>query len=116
MGGEAYTLKQLVSLLPGSDDPAEAERIARQLRHWTAMDLLTPTGEKHTGTGVSRRYSEHEARKAAILLQMAYNEGMTMFQLLTPESRTNFLSPRSEEIDGYPAPVSAIVINLTRLF
>ena len=48
-----------------------APRLARQLRHWTALDLLATIGGKRTGTGVSRRYSLDEVRKAAILVELS---------------------------------------------
>jgi hypothetical protein len=44
------------------------------------LDLLTPAGRKHTGTGVSRRYDPDEVRKAAILAELnRYHLPVTMF-------------------------------------
>ncbi|HWI25466.1 MAG TPA: hypothetical protein VN668_00760 [Stellaceae bacterium] len=71
MSEPAYTLKQVVSLLAPANDPGAPARIARQVRHWTARDLLAPLGGKRTGTGVSRRYTADEIRKAAILLELS---------------------------------------------
>lgn len=39
--------------------------------HWANADLLTPIGEKHTGTRVSRKYDLDEVRKAAILRELS---------------------------------------------
>jgi hypothetical protein len=66
-----YTLNQLVSRLSVGGGKEEAARLARQLRHWTSSDLISPLGEKHTGTGVSRRYTADEVRKAAILVELS---------------------------------------------
>jgi hypothetical protein len=153
-----YTLKELVSIvMPPSDSDAVA-RVARQVRHWTALDLLKPLTSKHTGTGVSRRYSADEVRKAALLVElshyripapvledgfetfapdwpkgeawraavagntavffyMAYNEHLTTFRLVPADAVITVLQPvpnprREPAFDM----VSAIVVNLTRLF
>src|SRR4051794_37184763 len=71
MALDTYTLKEVAAVLCASGDPAEVERIARQVRHWTVADLLHPTGKKHTGTGRSRRYTADEIRKASILLELS---------------------------------------------
>lgn len=71
MGAPTYTLKQVVSILAPAHEPEAPGRIARQVRHWTARDLLAPVGGKRTGTGVSRRYAADEVRKAAILLELS---------------------------------------------
>ncbi len=71
MSDNPYTLKQMVSILAPAGDSKAAPRLARQLRHWTALDLLAPIGGKQTGTGVSRRYGLDEVRKAAILVELS---------------------------------------------
>ncbi len=71
MSETTYTLKQMVSILAPAGDLDVAPRLARQLRHWTALDILAPIGGKRTGTGVSRRYSMDEVRKAAILVELS---------------------------------------------
>lgn len=71
MSETTYTLKQMVSILAPAGDLDAAPRLARQLRHWTALDILAPIGGKRTGTGVSRRYSMDEVRKAAILVELS---------------------------------------------
>lgn len=67
-----YTLKEIATLLSPSDDAETVEKLARQIRHWTNLDLLCPIGKKHTGTGISRRYDLDELRKAAILVELAH--------------------------------------------
>ena len=67
-----YTLKQLVSTVAPAADREALSRVARQVRHWTALDLLTTLTAKNTGTGVSRRYSADEVRKAAILVELSH--------------------------------------------
>lgn len=71
MGELTYTLKEVVVLLSPQGDKEEHNRLARQLRHWTMLDLLSPEGKKHTGTGVSRKYGAREIRKAAILQELS---------------------------------------------
>jgi hypothetical protein len=66
-----YTLKQIVAILAPAGDAEAAPRLARQLRHWTARDILVPMDGKRTGTGVSRRYGLDEVRKAAILVELS---------------------------------------------
>lgn len=56
-------------LVPGGDDAAMA-KMMRQVRHWTALDLLRTAGPKATGTGVSRVYDENELYKAVILEEL----------------------------------------------
>lgn len=68
----SYTLKEIANLLSLSGETEEVDRLARQIRHWTSLDLLVPIGKKHTGTGVSRRYDVSELRKAAILAELAH--------------------------------------------
>lgn len=71
MATTTYTLKQVASVLVPSGKPDEVRRVARQLRHWTALDLLKPVGTKRTGTGTSRRYVAQEVRKAALFLELS---------------------------------------------
>lgn len=56
-------------LVPDGDEAALA-RMMRQVRHWTALDLLRTAGPKATGTGVSRVYDEDELYKAVILEEL----------------------------------------------
>lgn len=71
MSERLYTLKEVVGFLRRSRDAGEEAKIMRQVRHWTASDLIPTAGKKHTGTGVSREYSAHEVRLAAILLELS---------------------------------------------
>jgi hypothetical protein len=71
MDDPTYSVKEVAAHIAFRGDPDEIRRIIRQLRHWTNCDLLIPAGNKHTGTGVSRRYDRHEIRKAAILLELS---------------------------------------------
>lgn len=159
MKGETYTLKQVAELLSPDGDEEARSRIARQVRHWTTLDLLTPVGRKHTGTGVSRRYAADEVRKAAILLelnqyhlpvtalseadwsenfplsaewqvaikgkrpvflQLALSHDLLSLQIYEDQPRHNILIPRPDVKRNADRdkmlPVSAIVINLSRLF
>lgn len=67
----AYSVRELVDLVAADDDEAGKLRLLRQVRHWTNEDLLTPIGQKHTGTGNARKYGADEVRKAAILRELA---------------------------------------------
>ncbi|GEM_PF-2138406 len=70
MSDRTYTLKEVVAAIRWLYGRDEAARFARQLRYWTNLGLISPIGKKHTGTGVSRRYSADEVRKAAILAEL----------------------------------------------
>lgn len=72
MSERLYTLKEVVGFLCQSEDAGEEVKIMRQVRHWTASDLIPTVGKKHTGTGVSREYSAHEIRLAVILLELSH--------------------------------------------
>lgn len=71
MNQPTYTLKEVAVLLSAEGDLESVEKLSRQIRHWTSLDLLSPIGKKHTGTGVSRRYDLHEVHKAAILTELS---------------------------------------------
>lgn len=71
MSAASYTLKDIALLLSPAGDAETVEKLARQIRHWTSLDLLQPLGKKHTGTGVSRRYDHYELLKAAILSELS---------------------------------------------
>jgi len=78
MAESQYTLKQVVAAIAPHAEPAEREKTARQVRHWTLLGLLVPLGAKHTGTGTSRRYGPLEIVKAAILRELSrYGVGVT---------------------------------------
>jgi hypothetical protein len=66
-----YELKEVVAILARSATPDEVNRILRHVRHWTSMDLLTPAGDKYTGTGNSRKYTAEEIRKAAVFEELS---------------------------------------------
>lgn len=71
MSNETYSVKGVAERIAFRGDADEVRKIIRQVRHWTNADLLTPVGEKHTGTGVSRQYDADEVRKAALLLELS---------------------------------------------
>ncbi len=158
MDQRSYTLKELVEIITPGADAATRSRIARQIRHWTATDLLAPIDGKNTGTGVSRRYDADEVRKAAILaelanyrvpttlldpgfadfsdtwpenphwakaisgrraiyLQFAFSDDNLSVQIAPRDATATILDPKPGlDTSRERSPVSAIVINLTRLF
>ncbi len=65
-----YTVKDVASLI-GQTPERDVEQLIRQVRHWTACDLLTTIGDKEPGTGRSRLYDAHQVRKAAVLAELA---------------------------------------------
>jgi hypothetical protein len=71
MNAPSYTLKDIALLLSPAGDAETVEKLARQVRHWTNLDLLQPLGKKHTGTGISRRYDHHQVLKALILSELS---------------------------------------------
>lgn len=96
MATDAYTLKQLVETIAPAADADETLRTIRQVRHWTASDLLEPIEGKSTGTGISRRYSADEVRKAAILHELAhYRVPVPVLEDSFPQAMVNYL-PSSE--------------------
>ena len=66
-----FTLKEMASLLVEAGAPDGVSKIMRRIRHWTNEDVLKTIGQKHTGTGISRRYSHHELEKTAVLIEAA---------------------------------------------
>lgn len=71
MSSELYTLKEMAEILSSAFPNENTEKCGRKIRHWTLMDLLSPHGKKHTGTGVSREYTFGEILKAAILMELS---------------------------------------------
>ena len=71
MSEKLFTVKDLAFMLAPPGEPGEYAKIMRQIRHWTNCDVLKPLGSKSTGTGVSRVYDLHGARKAAILVELS---------------------------------------------
>jgi hypothetical protein len=67
---ETFTLKHLAKAVYPAGSDREQDQFMRQVRHWTACDLLRPVGGKNTGTGVSRRYTASDIRRAAILAEL----------------------------------------------
>lgn len=68
---QLFTVKDLARMTALSSDEETVAKVMRQIRHWTNHDVLHPFGPKSTGTGVSRVYDEHGARKAAILVELS---------------------------------------------
>lgn len=64
------SVKQFARVLIPGGDAAAIAKMMRQVRHWTALDLLCTAGPKATGTGVSRVYDEDELFKAVILEEL----------------------------------------------
>ncbi|MEP0521434.1 MAG: hypothetical protein ABJO09_06440 [Hyphomicrobiales bacterium] len=64
------SVKYFSRLLVPDGDEAALAKMMRQVRHWTALDLLRTAGPKATGTGVSRVYDEDELYKAVILEEL----------------------------------------------
>ena len=68
MSERLYTVKDVAAII--APEPSMRERVLRQVRHWTATDVLKPLGGKATGTGVSRVYKADDVRKAALVLEI----------------------------------------------
>lgn len=95
----AYSVRELVDHLAPEGDEEEKLRLLRQVRHWTNADLLTPLGEKNTGTGVSRKYGPDEVRKAAILRELS-RFGLTVTKLEGMGDYLDYLAEGSEWRDA----------------
>jgi len=80
MSSEEYTLRQVAEIITGTTDPAVISRVSRQVRHWTAEDIVPTLGGKHGGSGVHRRYDANAVRRAAITLELV-RYGITITSL-----------------------------------
>lgn len=70
MDKNLYSVKDVAALISrGPSD--DLHKLIRQIRHWTASDVLAPVGGKDTGTGVSRMYDANGIRCAAILQEVS---------------------------------------------
>lgn len=69
MTEQFYNVKRVAQIITGSTDEAAVDQAIRKIRHWTNSDVLSPIGDKHTGTGVSRLYDENAVYIAALLLE-----------------------------------------------
>ena len=105
----AYSVRELVDLVAADDDEGGKLRLLRQVRHWTNENLLFPIGEKHTGTGVARKYGPDEVRKAAILRELVsfgipvatYEEMDTGLERRTPRRLAFNDEPQMEAQEGW---------------
>jgi hypothetical protein len=66
MTTDTYSVGEVAARIARSDDPGEIALITRQLRHWTALGLLTPVEGLHTGSGRHRRYDRRGLFVAAV--------------------------------------------------
>jgi DNA-binding transcriptional MerR regulator len=66
---EKLTVKDIAEKIAYVKTHGGVSKVIRQLRHWTAKDLLKPIGGKSTGTGNSRLYNEYAFVIAAILFE-----------------------------------------------
>lgn len=99
MDGPLYSVKDVAALIARgpADQPA---RLIRQIRHWTANDLLAPVGGKNTGTGVSRMYDVNGVRCAAILLELS-RYGIPVSQLEGFDEWTDMLSGTNDWLAAF---------------
>jgi len=71
MNTESYTLSQLSRRLCKTQRDDDLRLIERMVKHWTSHDILRTVGEKHTGTGRSRLYTQEEIIVAAYLYELS---------------------------------------------
>lgn len=69
MAERFYNVKRVAQIITGSTDDSVIDQTIRKIRHWTNSDILSPIGDKNTGTGVSRLYDENAVYTAALLLE-----------------------------------------------
>lgn len=125
------SVKHFSRLLVPDGDEAALAKMMRQVRHWTALDLLRTAGPKATGTGVSRVYDEDELYKAVILEELVrigvpaafledamfgdwleLNKGMEHWQLAKDGQVDVFLNLASEPDGGVSTNMSADPVRL----
>lgn len=99
MSGQLYNVKRVAQIISRSDDERVIEQTIRKIRHWTNEDVLSPVGDKHTGTGVSRMYDEEAIYIAALLLEIT-KYGVTVDHLDTFEE---WIKECWEETDEWEA-------------
>ena len=84
-----YTLREVAGIVAGCDDTDTITRLSRQIRHWTAEEIVPTIGKKHSGTGVHRRYDTNGVRRTAITAELV-RYGITI----------SGLDPFGEYLDG----------------
>lgn len=100
MSEQFYNVKRVAQIITGSGDDKSVEQTMRKIRHWTNSDILSPIGDKHTGTGVSRLYDEDAVYIAALLLEIT-GYGVTVEKL---ESFEEWIHDLSEDfLEWYEA-------------
>ena len=84
MAEHFYNVKRVALIISHTDDESALGQTVRKIRHWTNSDILSPVGDKSTGTGVSRMYDEDAVYIAALLLEVT-RYGVTVVMLETFE-------------------------------
>ena len=79
-----YTVREVATIISGSEDLKVVERVVRQVRYWTTEGLINPEGGRHTGSGRHRVYNPNEVRKAAITAELA-RHGVSISMLCSVE-------------------------------
>lgn len=68
---KGLSVKYLAERVGAASSDAERERLVEQLRYWTRLDLLAPSGPKHGGSGRWRTYPGSAIYIAAVLQELA---------------------------------------------
>lgn len=71
MSDETLSVSEVAERIATSKDPESVARILRQIRYWTMMKALLPSGGAFTGRGKHRRYPKEELYFAAVLSNAA---------------------------------------------
>ncbi len=111
MAGQFYNVKRVAQIITGATDDKTIEQTIRKIRHWTNSDVLSPIGDKSTGTGVSRLYDENAVYIAALLLETT-RYGVTVEMNDTFESWIKECWEESEEWEEAKHGDSKLVLQL----
>ena len=68
---KGISVKDLAERVGATSSDAERARLVEQLRYWTRLDLLAPSGPKHGGSGRWRTYPGSAIYIAAVLQELS---------------------------------------------
>lgn len=85
-GERLFTIKDIARAVALDKSEHGIAKAMRQIRHWTAHDILRPVGGKDTGTGVARVYREEPTiNVAAVLLEVSrYGATVDILKIISP--------------------------------
>jgi DNA-binding transcriptional MerR regulator len=71
MSHRFLTVSELAAVVADRQFGDDPDTVHRQIRHWTTLGALAPSGARFTGTGHARVYPSETAYRAALLVRLA---------------------------------------------